>query len=67
MGVKQHFVALAGVCHQPESPAGTQLQVGYLGLVVHPAHDDAFFTPIELEGLTQLEAQRHKCPLGLFA
>ena len=67
MGVKQHFVPLAGVCHQPESPTGTQLQVGYLGLVVHPAHDDAFFTPIELEGLTQLETQRHKCPLGLFA
>ena len=67
MGVKQHFVPLTGVCHQPESTAGTQLQVGHLGLVVHAAHDDAFFTPIKLEGLTQLEAQRHKCPLWLFA
>jgi hypothetical protein len=33
----------------------------------NPGRFNAFFTPIELEGLTQLEAQRHKCPLGLFA
>ena len=60
VGIEQHFMALAGVGHQPEGPAGTQLQVRHLGPVVHPADHDAFFAPVELERLAVLEAQRHE-------
>jgi hypothetical protein len=66
MGVKEHFVALAGVGHQPEGAAGTQLQMGHLQLVEDATHHQAFIAPVELESLTQLECQRHKC-LGSLA
>jgi hypothetical protein len=61
VGIKQHFMALAGVGHQPEGAAGTQLHVGDLHAVVDAAHHHAFFAPVELEGLTQVELQGHEC------
>ena len=59
--VKQHFMALAWVAHQPEGPAGAQLEVRYLHLVVNAAHHHALFAPVKLERLAQFKAQRHKC------
>ncbi len=56
VGVKQHFVALAGVGHQPEGSAGAQFEVGHLHVVIDAAHQQAFFAPVELERLAQLEA-----------
>ena len=38
MGIEQHLVPLAGIGHQPEGAAGTQLQVRHLHLVEHAAH-----------------------------
>jgi hypothetical protein len=66
MGVKEHFVALAGVGHQPEGAAGTQLEVGHLQLVEDPPDHHAFIAPVELERFAQLEGQRHK-GLGCLA
>ena len=60
VGIEQHFMALAGVGHQPESAAGAQLEVGDLQPVVNAAHHQALFAPVELEGLAQCETQRHK-------
>ncbi|MBK9440772.1 MAG: hypothetical protein IPN53_05405 [Comamonadaceae bacterium] len=34
MGIKQHFMALAGVGHQPEGATGAQLHVGDLHAVI---------------------------------
>ena len=58
--IEQHLVALAGVGHQPEGPTGTQLHVRDLHAVVHPAHQQAVFAPVELEGLAKLEGQWHE-------
>jgi len=58
--VEQHLVALTRVGHQPERPAGAQLQVRDLHAVVDAAHDQALFAPVELEGLAQLEGQGHE-------
>ena len=60
MGIEQHFVALAGVGHQPEGPAGTQFHMRDLHAVVNAAHHHAFFAPVKLEGLAQLELQGHE-------
>jgi hypothetical protein len=38
VGIEQHFMALAGVGHQPESAARAQLEVRDLHLVVNAAH-----------------------------
>ena len=62
VGIEQHLVALAGVGHQPERPAGAQLHVRHLQPVVDATHHQAFFAPIELEGLAELEVQRHEGP-----
>jgi hypothetical protein len=59
VGIEQHLVALARVGHQPERPAGAQFHVRHLQPLVLPANDQRLFAPVELEGLTQLEAQRH--------
>ena len=61
MRVKQHFMALAWVGHQPEGPAGAQFEVRHLHLVVNAAHHHALFAPVKLERLAQFKAQRHKC------
>ena len=60
MGIKQHFVPLARIGHQPECPAGAQLQVRYLDAPVEAANHNAFFTPVKLKGFAQLKLQRHK-------
>ena len=62
MRVKQHLVALAGVGHQPERTAGTQLHVGNLDLVEDAPHHQALFAPVKLERLTQIKLQRHEGP-----
>jgi len=66
VGVKEHFVALAGIGHQPEGAAGTQLQMRNLKFVEDATHHQAFIAPVELERLAQLECQWHKC-LGSLA
>jgi len=58
VGIEQHFVALAGVGHQPERPRGAQLHVRHLHPVVDATHHQAFLAPVELVGLAQLEGQR---------
>ena len=62
-------MALAWVGHQPEGPAGAQLEVCHLHLVVNAAHHHALFAPVKLERLAQFKAQRHKRleRLALFA
>jgi hypothetical protein len=60
MGIEQHLVPLSGVGHQPQRPAGAQLHVRYLHLVVDATHHQTFFAPVELERLARLERQRHK-------
>ncbi|MCY1530649.1 hypothetical protein D9M68_658450 [compost metagenome] len=57
VGVEQHLVTLARVRHQPERTARAQLQVRHLHAVIDAADDQAFFAPIELEGLAELEGQ----------
>ena len=67
--VKQHLVPLAGVGHHPECPAGAQLEVRDLHVVVHPANEQPFFAPVKLKRLAQLETQRHirlGCRLALL-
>jgi hypothetical protein len=58
--VEQHLVALRRVGHQPERTRGAQLQVRELKAPVDAADDQAFFAPVELEGVAELEAQRHE-------
>jgi len=53
-------MTLAGVGHQPEGPAGAQLQVRHLHVVEHTADEHGFDAPVELEGLAQLEAHRNE-------
>jgi hypothetical protein len=55
-----NLVALARVGHEPEGPRGTQQQVRDVHAVVDAAHHQAFFAPVELEGLAELEDQRHE-------
>ena len=67
--IEQHLVPLAGIRHQPERTAGTQLHVRDLQPVVNAAHHQAFFAPVKLECLAQLERQGHegsrRCRLAL--
>ena len=60
VGIKQHFVALTGVGHQPEGPAGAQFHVRDLHAPINAAHDQAFFAPVELKGFAQIELQGHE-------
>ncbi len=67
VGIKQHFMALAGVGHQPEAPAGAQFHVRELDLVVVDAsHQQTLGAPVKLERFTQRKAQRHE-GAGCFA
>ncbi|MCY1309420.1 hypothetical protein D9M70_595140 [compost metagenome] len=65
MSIEKHLVALAGVSHQPERPAGTQLQVRYLHATINAANQQAFLAPVELERLAKCKAQRHEGPQTL--
>ena len=49
MGIKQHFVTLAGVGSQPEGAAGAQLHVREPHAMEDAADHHAFFAPVELE------------------
>ncbi len=60
MRIEQHLVTLARIRHQPERPARAQLHVRDLQPVVDASHRQTFFAPVELEGLAQLERQRHE-------
>src|SRR5450631_4470888 len=60
MCIKEHFVALRRVRHKPECTTSAQLHVSNLRLIKQPAHQQAFFTPVELEGLAVLKEKRHK-------
>ena len=58
--IKQHFVPLAGVGHQPEGATGAQFQMRDLDLVVHATDEQTFVAPVELVRLALLEDQRDK-------
>ena len=58
--VKQHLVPLAGIGHQPEGPAGAQQHARNLHAPINAAHHHAFFAPVKLECLAQVEPQRHE-------
>ena len=60
MSIKQHLMALAGIGHQPEGPAGAQLHVGDLHAVVDATDHHAFLAPVKLKGFAQVELQGHK-------
>jgi hypothetical protein len=53
VGVEQHLVALAGVGHQPEGPAGAQLQVRPSST---PNPDFRRFPRFNLNEINELEA-----------
>ena len=65
MGIEQHLMTLAGIGNQPERPAGAQLQVRHLHASVDAADDQAFFAPVELEGLSLLETERDEGTRGI--
>ena len=67
VGIKQHFMTLAGVGHQPKRTTGAQLQMRDLHLVEDAAHHQPFITPVKLERLTQLKTQWDKGFHGQFA
>ena len=60
MGIKEHFMGLRRVGHQPEGAARAQLHVRNLHLVEQAAYQQALFTPVKLEGFAVLEEQRDK-------
>ena len=60
VGIEQHLVALGGISDQQERPAGAELDVSRLELANVAANQQGLFTPVELEGLAQLELQWHK-------
>mgnify|MGYP003388890040 CR=1 FL=1 len=60
MGIEQHFMALAGVGHQPEGAAGAQFHVSHLHAVIDATNHHAFFAPVELKCLAQLKLQGHE-------
>jgi len=60
VGVKQHLVTLAGICHQSEGSAGAQLHMRDLHAVINAARHQAFFAPVELECFAQVELERNK-------
>ena len=60
MGIEQHLMALPRVRNKPEGTTGAELQMGHLQFVEHSTNQQSFLAPVELEGLAQLEAQRHK-------
>lgn len=65
MGIKQHFVALAGIRHQPKGPTRAQLQVRHLDAPIQAANYQALLTPVKLKGLAQRKLERHKARLRL--
>ena len=60
VGVEQHFVALAGVGHDPERTTGAELQMRYLHAPVDTADDQAFFAPVELKCFAQFKLQGYE-------
>ena len=56
--IEQHFVALAGIGHQPEGARGAQLQVRHLQTPINAADDQRFLAPVELERLAQDRSSR---------
>ena len=57
---RQHFMALAGVGHQPEGAAGAQFHVRDLHPMMDATHHQTFFAQVELECFTQIELQWHE-------
>lgn len=64
MGIEQHFMALGGICREPERATGTELGVGDQELTVDTADDQQFFAPVKSKCFAQLEFERNK---GRFA
>ena len=60
MGVKQHLMRLGRVRHQPEGPAGTELQVRDLNASINATHHQPLLTPVKLEGFAKSELQRNE-------
>ena len=60
MRIKQHFVALRRIRHQPKRATGAQLHMRNLQLVKQSAYQQAFLTPVKLEGFAVLKDKRHK-------
>ena len=65
MRIEQHFVALAGIRHQPEGATRAQLQVRNLDTPIQAANDQTLLTPVKLKGLAQRKLERHKARLRL--
>ena len=57
--IKQRLVTLARVGHQPERSTRAQLRVHDLQQPVDAADNEPLFAPIELEGFSGLEGERH--------
>lgn len=60
MGIKQHLVALAGVCNQPECATGAQLHVGDLDTSKQATDQQTLFAPVKLKRLAERKSQRYK-------
>jgi hypothetical protein len=58
--VEQHLVALARVGHQPEGPDWRTASCARPAAGSRCRRPPGLFAPVELEGLAELEAQRHE-------
>jgi hypothetical protein len=67
-GVEQHLMGLEQIGPHDESAAMRQLGMGHLQLDLLAAQNRIILAPVELEGLTWLENQRHEgpAPAGLL-
>ncbi|MNV45880.1 hypothetical protein D3C71_1376900 [compost metagenome] len=60
MGIEQHLMRLEEIGPNNEGAAVAQLRMRHLQLGALIADDSPVFRPVELEGLTRFEGQRHE-------
>src|SRR5438552_16228269 len=60
MGIKQHFVALHGIGHDPERAAASELAMGDFETAAQPANPGVLAAPVKLKRFTVAKGQRHE-------
>lgn len=68
VGIEEHLVGLKQISPHEECPAVRQLDMGYLQLGALAVQNCIILAPVELEGFTRPEGQRHEgaAPRGLL-
>src|SRR5690606_28702623 len=62
VGVEQHLMGLEEIGTDDKGPAVAKLRMRHLQLGALIADDRPVLRPVELEGFSGLESQRHECP-----